>query len=115
MKKARYNIFFFLLLLISEGLLLPQGIEIIKIGEWGTGPYIDTFIQGNYAYCAASEAGLDIIDITNPSIPKKVGNCDTSDHAYGVYVSQPVEVVVNIVPKRYNRKIKKTDKWLKQR
>ncbi len=90
-------------------------MEITKIGEWGTGYYYDTFIQGNYAYCAASRAGLDIIDITNPSFPKKVGNYDILDNAIGVYVSQPVEVIVNNIPKRYKRKIKNTDKWRKQK
>jgi len=63
-----------------------QNLTITKVGEWGTGNYEDVFIQGNYAYCAASEAGLDIIDITNSSHPCKVGNIDTPGSATRVCV-----------------------------
>jgi hypothetical protein len=47
------------------------------VGQWGTGNYADVFIQGSYAYCAAEEAGLDIIDIGSPTSPKKIGNIDS--------------------------------------
>jgi len=44
-------------------------LTITKVREWGTGYYNDIFIQENYAYCAASGAGLDVIDISIPTAP----------------------------------------------
>ncbi|HLP60362.1 MAG TPA: hypothetical protein VK186_16090, partial [Candidatus Deferrimicrobium sp.] len=57
--------------------LYAGNINCTKVGEWGTDKYKDVFIQGTYAYCAAEEAGLDIIDVGNPTDPKKIGNFDT--------------------------------------
>ncbi|HLP44895.1 MAG TPA: hypothetical protein VK469_03065, partial [Candidatus Kapabacteria bacterium] len=51
--------------------LYAGSINCTKVGEWGTDKYKDVFIQGTYAYCAAEEAGLDIIDVGNPTDPKK--------------------------------------------
>jgi hypothetical protein len=76
---------FFLIVLLS-GYVFSGNIEITKVGEFGTGHYRDVFVQGNYAYCAASQAGLDIIDISNPENPVKIGNCDTPGSATGVYL-----------------------------
>jgi hypothetical protein len=59
------------------GVLFPGNNSITKIGEWGTGNYLDVAVQNNYAYCAAGDAGLDIIDISNASLPKKTGNYNT--------------------------------------
>ncbi|MGD2091652.1 MAG: hypothetical protein PVH61_36095 [Candidatus Aminicenantes bacterium] len=64
-----------------------RDITITKVGEWGTGYYNDVFVKGKYAYCAADEAGVDIIDIGNPANPWKVGNIDTPHPANSVYVS----------------------------
>jgi hypothetical protein len=75
-----------LLLLITSFTVIEfsRDITITKVGEWGTGEYIDVFIRGNYAYCAASAAGLDIIDISSPSTPNKVGDCETAGGAFGI-------------------------------
>ncbi|MGD2084953.1 MAG: hypothetical protein PVH61_02095 [Candidatus Aminicenantes bacterium] len=67
-------------------ILLSGNFEIAKVGEWGTGRYRDVFIRGNYAYCAADLAGLDIIDISSPYQPRKVGNIDTPGFAIDVHV-----------------------------
>lgn len=65
-----------------------RDITIIKIGEWGTGEYEyeGVFIQGKYAYCAASGAGLDILDVRNPSSPFQVGNYETAGGAFGIAI-----------------------------
>ena len=42
-------------------------------------------VSGNYAYVASSGPGLAVIDISNPSNPVKVGQCDTT-WAIGVAV-----------------------------
>ena len=57
--------------------IYAKNITCTKVGAWGTDRYVDVAIQGSYAYCAAEEAGLDIIDISNPANPKKIGNIDT--------------------------------------
>ncbi|MCX6584191.1 MAG: hypothetical protein NT166_28795 [Candidatus Aminicenantes bacterium] len=60
----------------TAGVVYAENITCTKVGEWGTDRYADVFIQGSYAYCAAEEAGLDIIDVGNPSSPKKIGGID---------------------------------------
>jgi hypothetical protein len=67
-------------------MLFPVNNCITKIGEWGTGNYLDVVVQNNYAYCAAGYAGLDIIDITSASLPKKIGNYNTPGQATKVFV-----------------------------
>ncbi|MGD2084952.1 MAG: hypothetical protein PVH61_02090 [Candidatus Aminicenantes bacterium] len=68
------------------GILFGGNLEIAKVGEWGTGRYRHVYIQGPYAYCAADKAGLDIIDISSPYHPRKVGNMDTPGSAIDVHV-----------------------------
>jgi hypothetical protein len=68
------------------GLLFPCNNSITKVGEWGTGNYLDVVIQNNYAYCAAGYSGLDIIDIGSASLPKKIGNYNTPGRATKVFV-----------------------------
>ncbi|MCU0286570.1 MAG: Ig-like domain-containing protein [Acidobacteria bacterium] len=61
--------------------VLAHRLTITKMGEWGTGAYNKVFVKGNYAYCSAGYAGVDIINIANPANPKKTGNCETPGHA----------------------------------
>ena len=68
------------------GVLFPGNNSITKIGEWGTRNYLDVAVQDHYAYCAAGYAGLDIIDISNASLPKKTGNYNTPGRATKVFV-----------------------------
>jgi len=71
----------------STGITIGQSVTLTKVGEWGTAPYLDVFVQGNYAYCATGKAGLEIIDITSLADPVKAGRCDTPGYAVDVYVS----------------------------
>jgi len=68
------------------GMVFPVKNSITKIGEWGTGNYLDVAVQNNYAYCAAGYAGLDIIDIGSASLPRKIGNYNTPGKATKVFV-----------------------------
>jgi hypothetical protein len=86
MMKQILSLFIVLVIGFIPGSLFPGEVSITKIGEWGTGIYYDVYIQGHYIYCAAGGAGLDIIDISDPSVPKKVGNHDTPGAAYALYV-----------------------------
>jgi hypothetical protein len=80
---------FFLLFLVVllPGILSSQYLSITKVDEIGKGPYHDVFVRGNYAYCAAEAAGIDIIDISNPCIPRKIGHLNTPGFAVDVHVS----------------------------
>lgn len=44
------------------------------------------YISGNYLYLADQDAGLQVIDISNPANPILAGNYETSGSALGVYV-----------------------------
>ncbi len=74
----------------------PENLSITKVGEWGTGYYETVFVKGHYAYCAANGAGLDIIDISDPKNPIKVGNHDTPEIALGVHVTGNYALVADI-------------------
>ena len=81
MMKQVSSLFIVLVIGFMPGILFPGDISFTKIGKWGTGAYYDVYIQGHYIYCAAGGAGLDIIDISDPSLPKKIGNHDFCDHS----------------------------------
>ena len=87
MKKS---IIYLLLFIVSVGfpvLSFSREGPVTRVGEWGTGRYDAVFVRDNYAYCTAYGAGLDIIDVSDPSGPRKVGNHDTSGSAKAVYIS----------------------------
>ncbi|MCP4152054.1 MAG: hypothetical protein GY757_30210 [bacterium] len=70
-----------ILWLVLVSLPLAAAFDLNRIGEWGTGQYTNVAISGNYAFCPAERAGMDVIDISNPARPVKVGNYD-SPHDY---------------------------------
>ncbi len=47
----------------------------------------DVDVSGNYAYVAAMDSGLRVIDVSEPSNPQEVGYYVTLDDAEDVYVS----------------------------
>ena len=53
-----------------------------------TGYTYDVAVSGSYAYLANEEAGLRVIDISNPASPIEVGYIDTWDSALDVAVSR---------------------------
>jgi len=58
------------------------------VGRYVTSGIVkDLFVSGDYLYVAAGDAGLRVIDVSDPSNPKEVGYCDTPGEAVGVYVS----------------------------
>ncbi|MBI2928185.1 MAG: hypothetical protein HYY24_21155 [Verrucomicrobia bacterium] len=44
-------------------------------------------MTGNYAYVADRDAGLQVVDVSNPAKPQRVGGYDTSSWASGVAVA----------------------------
>jgi hypothetical protein len=51
------------------------------------GPTPDVAVAGNYAYLASGYSGLRVIDISDPSNPVIVGNCDTPGYVSRVVVA----------------------------
>ena len=45
-------------------------------------------VSGNYAYVANSGAGLQVINVSAPAQPQRVGGYNTSGHAWSVAVSE---------------------------
>jgi hypothetical protein len=44
-------------------------------------------VSGHYAYVADWDAGLQVIDVSDPANPRRVGGYDTPGYALGVAVS----------------------------
>jgi hypothetical protein len=44
-------------------------------------------VAGNLAYVAAGDAGLWVIDVSDPTAPREVGACDTPGEGLGVAVA----------------------------
>ncbi len=52
-----------------------------------SGPASDIALAGSYAYVSAGEAGLEVVDVSDPTMPAKVGSFDTPGQASGVAVA----------------------------
>jgi hypothetical protein len=61
----------------------------VEVGRTGVLPGVvrDVAVSGSYAYVADGDAGLRVIDVSNPSSPREVGAYDTPGDAWGVAVS----------------------------
>ena len=69
---------------------VAHGAELESIGQWpgwSRGLAYGVAVSGNYAYLAVAEAGLQVLDVSNPANPQWVGGYDTSGGALGVAVS----------------------------
>ena len=73
---------------ISFSLVAQNSLNTTLIGHYDTPNYaFEVAISGNYAYVADFQAGLRIIDISNPASPHEVGFYDTLEYAEGVAVN----------------------------
>ncbi len=77
-------VFFALFGLFLTG-AFAQTLSPTLVGQWGSGNYYDIAVNGNYAYCAAGMTGIDIMDISAPSNPQKVGVYDTTLAAVNIF------------------------------
>lgn len=63
--------------LVTLALAWPaHGADSVLIGQspgWPRGNVYAVAVSGNYAYIAAYEAGLQVIDVSNPANPQGVG------------------------------------------
>ena len=77
-------------------------VDFNQIGEWGTGAYYDLVPDGNIAFVAAGEAGIDVLDVSDPSHITKITNLDlgcfagviAKDGDYLYVATQSTEIVV---------------------
>ncbi|MFH1232714.1 MAG: hypothetical protein V1651_02505 [Patescibacteria group bacterium] len=76
---------------------VEASIKPILVGSYKTPNFANgVYISGNYAYVASKEAGLQIIDISNPKLPIFVGSYNASlSDANSVYVSGSYAYVAN--------------------
>lgn len=59
-----------------------QNSAVTRVGNLRGRGYNEVCVLGNYAYCAVPEIGLDIIDLGDPSNPRKVGDYEISGNIY---------------------------------
>ncbi|MHB1037418.1 MAG: Ig-like domain-containing protein [Pirellulales bacterium] len=64
----------------------PVYLNPVLLGEFDCRGGQGVAVSGTLAYVAAFSAGLQIIDVTDPEVPVKLGALDTGGHAYGVAV-----------------------------
>ena len=67
---------------------LALGVDVVRVGGCVTGWAQGVAVAGNYAYVADNSGGLQVIDISNPANPQRVGGYDTTGFAYGVAVAR---------------------------
>lgn len=56
---------------------------------------VNIFTAGNYAYIACRGTGIEIVDVSSPSSPAKVGSYNTPGQAYDVYVAGTIAYVAD--------------------
>ena len=77
-------------LLVVCGQIRGDEVRVERVGEWPGWPRgnaIGVTVSGNYAYVAHGVWGLQVIDVSDPANPRRVGGYDTSGYARGVAVS----------------------------
>ncbi|MCX6376510.1 MAG: hypothetical protein NTU88_10840 [Armatimonadetes bacterium] len=65
----------------------PSNPTILGVSELLPGTVRGVAVSGSYAYVADDTAGLQVIDISDPASPTRVGGYDTSAWARGVAIS----------------------------
>ncbi|MBT3232940.1 MAG: choice-of-anchor D domain-containing protein [Calditrichaeota bacterium] len=85
------NLVFFITAVLICGSL---NAEILEIGSFNTpGDANDIVVVGEFAYVADNQAGLRIIDISNPEDPAEIGFVDTPGSALSVVVSGDIALI----------------------
>jgi hypothetical protein len=83
-------LFIALFSILLPGRLVAQDLDPVLLGKWPPFPQgaaQAVALQNGYAFVAVQDAGLAIIDVSNPATPQRVGGYDTSGSALGVAVS----------------------------
>ena len=78
-----------LALMVLSGQIRGDEVRVERVGQWPGWPRGVAYgvaVSGNYAYVADWDAGLQVIDVSDPANPQRVGRCDAW-YARGVAVS----------------------------
>jgi hypothetical protein len=60
--------------ILLPGRLVALDLELMRVGGYDTsGQAWDVAVSGNYAYVADGTNGLQVIDVSNPANPQRVG------------------------------------------
>jgi hypothetical protein len=72
----------------AAGVLTPPPLEMVWVGSWHTsGRTAGVLVIEPYAYVVDWDSGLSVVDISDPTNPFAVGNCDTPGIANRVAVN----------------------------
>src|SRR5687768_11247915 len=72
--------------ILLPGQLVALDLELVRVGGYDTsGLARGVALSGNYAYVADRNGGLQVIDVSNPASPQRVGG--SSGVPWGVAVS----------------------------
>ncbi len=83
---------------LPVGAAPPRLEPLLQEGKWPEVPHgeaRDVKVVGNRAYLAYGSGGLEIIDVSNPASPVRLGGYDTSGDAQGVAVSGTIAYVAD--------------------
>jgi hypothetical protein len=92
LKQLTINLILILIFALCGPFNLPASgtrLDMVKVGEWGAGTldYKKVITQGRYAYCAAAEGGVEILDVIAPGSPSHVSLIHTPGPALDVYAA----------------------------
>ena len=78
-----------------------QADEVVveRVGQWPRwqrGEAMGVAVSGNYAYVADARAGLQVIDVSDPANPRRVGGYDTSGWAGDELVATGFQVLAAV-------------------
>jgi len=80
-------LFIALFSILLPGRLVALDLDPVRVGGYDTSGYaFGMAVSGNYAYVADSGAGLQVIDVSNPANPQRVGGNSLVD-ARGLIVA----------------------------
>ena len=88
-----------LALLVWAGAASAQEVRVERVGQWPGWPRGNArgvAVSGNYAYVADLDAGLQVIDVSDPANPRRVGGYDTSGWAGDELVATGFQVLAAV-------------------
>lgn len=72
----------------QRGLLIYDRAGLQLLGELAVpGEALKVKVEGNYAFIASRQAGLNVVDVSNPSAPVRVSGFDTTGYANSIDIS----------------------------
>lgn len=86
LKPRLFHLLALVLLGAGAETLATDGLQVTQVGRWGPGDYYNVAVDGHYAHAVAGSTGLDVLDISNPANPRRIGGLDTPGTAFDIEV-----------------------------